>query len=61
MIQKVKKFLIDVRTEFKKIIWPTREQTIKQTGVVLVVVAIVAVFLGVVDVGLSELFKFFIG
>ncbi len=55
MIQRIKKFLIDVRTEFKKVTWPTKDQTIKQTGVVLVVVAIVAVFLGVVDVGLSEL------
>jgi preprotein translocase subunit SecE len=61
MIQKIKKFLVDVRTEFKKVTWPTRDQTIKQTGVVLVVVAIVAVFLGVVDIGLSELFKLFIG
>ena len=61
MLRRIRKFLADVRTEFRKVTWPTREQTIKQTGVVFVVVAIVSVFLGVVDVGLSELFKFLIG
>lgn len=61
MLQRIKKFLVDVRTEFKKVTWPTKDQTIKQTGVVLVVVALVSVFLGVVDIGLSELFKFLIG
>lgn len=61
MIKRIKKFLVDVRTEFKKVTWPTRDQTIKQTGVVLAVVAIVSVFLGVVDLGLSELFKLIIG
>ena len=61
MIQKIKKFLVDVQNEFKKVTWPTRDQTIKHTGVVLVIVAITSVFLGVVDVGLSELVKLVIG
>ncbi len=61
MIKKIKKFLVDVRAEFKKVTWPTRDQTIKQTGVVLVLVAITSVFLGVVDYGLSELYKLIMG
>ncbi len=61
MIQKIRKFIADVRAEFRKVTWPTRDQTIKQTGVVLVLVAITSVFLGVVDFGLSELYKLIMG
>lgn len=61
MIQKIRKFITDVRAEFRKVTWPTRDQTIKQTGVVLVLVAITSVFLGVVDLGLSELYKLIMG
>jgi len=61
MIQKIRKFIADVRAEFRKVTWPTKDQTIKQTGVVLVLVAITSVFLGVVDFGLSELYKLLMG
>lgn len=61
MFKRFKKFLSDVRAEFKKVTWPTREQTLKQTGVVLVIVAITGVFLGMVDFGLSGLVKLIIG
>lgn len=61
MFKKFKKFLTEVRAEFKKVTWPTREHTIKQTGVVLIVVAITGVFLGVVDYGLSGAVKLIIG
>lgn len=60
-MNKIKKFLADVRTEFKKVTWPTKDLTFKQTGIVLVIVAITSVFLGAVDVGLSELVKQVIG
>ena len=55
MIKKGIKFLTDVRAELRKVTWPTREQTTKQTGVVLAMVAIMAFFLGAIDLGLSEL------
>ena len=61
MFSKIKNFLSDVRNEFKKVTWPTKDQTIKQTGAVLVVTGITAVFLGAIDVGLSELFKTLVG
>ncbi len=61
MFKRFRKFLGDVRNEFKKVTWPTKEQTIKQTGVVLVIVSIVAVFLGAIDYGLSGLVKIIIG
>ena len=61
MFKRFRKFLSDVRNELKKVTWPSRDQTFKQTGVVLVIVAIVGVFLGVVDFGLNEAVKLIIG
>ncbi len=42
-------YLSEVSAELKKVYWPSRKETLAFTGVVLVVVAFVSVFLGVVD------------
>ena len=47
----------DVHSELKKVNWPTFGKVVKQTGVVLVVVAIFLVVIGGFDTGLSELLK----
>jgi preprotein translocase subunit SecE len=52
-----KQFLREVKTELKKVTWPSRKDTLTATAVVLVTVFVAAVFLGVVDSGLSNLFK----
>ncbi|MCH8074397.1 MAG: preprotein translocase subunit SecE [SAR324 cluster bacterium] len=56
----IAKFFTDVISEFKRVTWPTREATLKSTGVVLVLTIAVALFLGVIDVGLSESVKLII-
>lgn len=61
MFKRFRRFLSEVKAEFKKVTWPTREQTLKQTGVVLVIVAITGIFLGIVDFGFSGFFKMIIG
>lgn len=38
-----------IKSEFKKIIWPTPNKIVKDTGIVLVTVVIVAAFLSVVN------------
>ncbi|MDL2215834.1 preprotein translocase subunit SecE [Ruminococcaceae bacterium OttesenSCG-928-N02] len=43
------KYLRDTRGEFKKIIWPTKEQVRNNTIVVLVVVAVSSVLLFALD------------
>ena len=53
-------FIADVTSEFKRVSWPTRQATLRSTGVVLVVTIAVAIFLGVVDVGLSSAVKMII-
>ena len=52
-----KQFLREVKTELKKVTWPTRKDTLAGTAVVLVAVFIIAIFLGIVDSGLSALVK----
>jgi len=52
-----KQFLREVRTELKKVTWPSRKDTLSGTLVVLVAVFIIAIFLGIVDSGLSNIIK----
>ncbi len=48
-------FLQEVWAELKKVHWPTRSETYAATIVVLVLVGIVAIYLGVVDFLLSQI------
>ena len=50
-------FLREVKVELKKVTWPSRKQTMGSTVVVLVIVAIISLFLGIVDAGLSGLIR----
>lgn len=54
-------FLREVKTELKKVAWPNKRQTIQSTGVVLVLVGIVSIFLGLVDWVLAYLVKQVVG
>ncbi|HVP77175.1 MAG TPA: preprotein translocase subunit SecE [Thermodesulfobacteriota bacterium] len=56
-IETGKQFLREVKTELKKVTWPSRKDTLSGTVVVLVAVFIIALFLGIVDAGLSNLIK----
>ena len=48
-----KKFVKDFKGECKKIVWPDAKTVLKSTGIVILVVAIVAIVVGVIDFGLS--------
>jgi len=54
-------FLREVKNELRKVTWPTRRQTVASTGVVLVLVTIVSVFLGLVDLILVRVVRGLIG
>jgi preprotein translocase subunit SecE len=53
MYAKAVQFLRDVRSELRKVTFPSRTETLASTAVVLVVVCIVALYLGIVDFLLS--------
>jgi len=42
-------FLKEVQGELKKVVWPTREEVIRLTGVVILVSLVVGIFLGGLD------------
>jgi preprotein translocase subunit SecE len=56
-IQSAIQFLREVKIELKKVTWPSRKQTIGSTAVVIVLVLIISLFLGFVDIGLSNLIR----
>lgn len=51
-------FTREAWSELKKVVWPTRKETIRITIAVIILSLAVAVFLGAVDFGLTELFKY---
>jgi preprotein translocase subunit SecE len=55
MPNKVGKFFKEVKLEMVKVSWPTKDELIGSTVVVLVSLAILSVFIGVCDLGLSTL------
>jgi preprotein translocase subunit SecE len=55
MITKAFGFLAEVRAEVRKVTWPTRAEALGGTAVVVVVVLIMALFLGIVDAILSKI------
>ena len=55
MLKRTRSFLTDVRVELKKVTWPSRQDTISSTGVVLVVVFIISFYLGIIDILLSRM------
>jgi preprotein translocase subunit SecE len=57
VVETVRQFLREVRVELSKVTWPTRKDTIASTSVVLVIVILIAAFLGIVDLGLSKLMR----
>ena len=45
-----------LKSEFKKITWANRKSTFKNFGIVLTIVILSALVIGLVDIGLKELF-----
>jgi preprotein translocase subunit SecE len=61
MWNKLTNFVKDVRTEFSKVSWPTREDLVSSTGVVLAFSAIFAVFIGMFDLIISFVWGMLLG
>ena len=52
--RRTKDFLAESQFEMRKVVWPTRDETIKTTGIILVVVAILSLLLGAIDLVLKS-------
>lgn len=54
MANKIGGFLKDVRIEMGKVSWPTKDELIGSTAVVLISLAILSLFIGICDLVLSH-------
>lgn len=54
------KFFKDVFGEIKKVTWPTRKELFKTTFAVIIFIAIFAVVIGLMDLGLGTVFQNFL-
>jgi len=61
ILQKVIRFLSEAKMELKRVTWPTPKQTMASTTVVIVIVFIIAIYLGIIDYILARLVKLILG
>ena len=52
------RFLRDAYQELRKAQWPTPEQTARLTGLVVAISVLMAIILGLADLGFDRIFKF---
>ena len=57
---KITTFLKEVRLEMKKVNWPSRQETIRKTLIVIGISVAIAIFLGAIDFILTTLLNRFI-
>ncbi len=57
-LKKTTRYFKDLKTEYKKIVWPTKKQVINNTLVVLAVVVIMGAFVAGLDAVLGLIVKF---
>lgn len=60
LFSKITNFFTESKIELKKVSWPSKEELIDSTVVVLVSVILLAIFIGVIDLILSKLVELII-
>jgi len=60
-MQKIMTFIESVKLELGKVTWPTRKETVATTGVVVMIVFIISLYLGACDIVLSKLMRLILG
>jgi preprotein translocase subunit SecE len=61
IFNRMRKYFRDMYSELKKATWPTKKEIVKYTGVVIAFVVILAVVIGLMDLGLTQLLKLITG
>ena len=57
LVQRVRSFIGEVKSEMEKVSWPNRTELVGSTAVVFVSVILLALFIGSCDYVLSKLIK----
>ena len=55
VVTRLREFVQEVLAEFRKVTWPSREELINSTVVVITVTVVIAFFLGGVDIVLARI------
>ena len=58
MVSDLKSYFKGVKSEWRKITWPMRQQVVAETIIVLIVVAVITAAVYLIDIGFKGLFKF---
>ncbi|MBY0400023.1 preprotein translocase subunit SecE [Myxococcota bacterium] len=61
LVERSLDYVREVRGEFDKITWPPQTEMVNGTIAVLVIVVVMATFLGIVDFGLSRVMQMVLG
>jgi preprotein translocase subunit SecE len=51
----IREFVLEVQSEFRKIVWPARKATAGLTGFVILLVVVISLYLGSIDLLLGKL------
>jgi preprotein translocase subunit SecE len=60
MFSKLTTYLAETKTELKRVVWPSRQDTVKYTLIVIGISAVIAVFLGALDFLFQYLLEVFV-
>ena len=52
--RRVRNFIAESQFELRKVVWPTRDETLKTTGIIIVVVIVLSLLLGLIDLILKS-------
>ena len=55
MLEKIKEYIKEVKGELKKVTFPSRDETITSTVVLIIVIFAISIFLATIDSGLNKL------
>ena len=58
LISRIHRWFKSIKLEFKKIIWPDKQELAKKTGVVLVTAICLGIIIAVIDMGIQEGLQF---
>lgn len=61
MFARIKQFFLESRQELRHVNWPSREEAVRLTTVVVVMSIGIALFLGLFDYIFADLIKMFVG
>ncbi|MBE6798114.1 MAG: preprotein translocase subunit SecE [Ruminococcaceae bacterium] len=61
IIKRVVQFFRDYKSEVKKIVWPSLNDVVKNTLIVLIICVIIGIFIWALDFGLAELLDLILG